>query len=96
MQEVVRTAEIVAKTKAPSSSRARQGMGKRCWPAIHYHSAQREMPLIKVNCAAIPETLLEPELFGHMRGAFTGATANKKGSSPWPMAALSSSTRLPP
>ena len=47
--------------------------------AIHYHSAQREMPLIKVNCAAIPETLLESELFGHVRGAFTGATTSKKG-----------------
>ena len=47
--------------------------------AIHDRSAQREMPLIKVNCAAIPETLLESELFGHVRGAFTGATANKKG-----------------
>src|SRR5439155_7503218 len=47
--------------------------------AIHYHSPQREMPLIKVNCAAIPETLLESELFGHVRGAFTGAANNKKG-----------------
>jgi len=47
--------------------------------AIHYHSAQREMPLIKVNCAAIPETLLESELFGHVRGAFTGATTGKRG-----------------
>ena len=47
--------------------------------AIHDRSAQRDMPLIKVNCAAIPETLLESELFGHVRGAFTGATTSKKG-----------------
>ncbi len=47
--------------------------------AIHHRSAQRDMPLIKVNCAAIPETLLESELFGHVRGAFTGATTNKRG-----------------
>ena len=47
--------------------------------AIHDRSAQRDMPLIKVNCAAIPDTLLESELFGHRRGAFTGATSNKKG-----------------
>ena len=47
--------------------------------AIHDRSAQRDMPLIKVNCAAIPETLLESELFGHVRGAFTGAATTKKG-----------------
>ena len=47
--------------------------------AIHDRSAQRAMPLIKVNCAALPEALLESELFGHVRGAFTGATATKKG-----------------
>jgi transcriptional regulator with GAF, ATPase, and Fis domain len=47
--------------------------------AIHHRSAQREMPLIKVNCAAIPDTLLESELFGHVKGAFTGAVSNKKG-----------------
>ena len=47
--------------------------------AIHNRSAQRDMPLIKVNCAAIPETLLESELFGHVRGAFTGAATTKKG-----------------
>ena len=47
--------------------------------AIHDRSEQRRLPLIKVNCAAIPETLIESELFGHVRGAFTGATAAKKG-----------------
>jgi transcriptional regulator with GAF, ATPase, and Fis domain len=47
--------------------------------AIHDRSAQRDMPLIKVNCAAIPETLLESELFGHVKGAFTGAVSSKKG-----------------
>jgi transcriptional regulator with GAF, ATPase, and Fis domain len=47
--------------------------------AIHDRSAQREMPLIKVNCAALPEGLLESELFGHVKGAFTGATSSKKG-----------------
>jgi len=47
--------------------------------AIHNRSAQRDMPLVKVNCAAIPENLLESELFGYVRGAFTGATTARKG-----------------
>jgi transcriptional regulator with GAF, ATPase, and Fis domain len=47
--------------------------------AIHDWSAQREMPLVRVNCAALPETLIESELFGHVQGAFTGAVRNKKG-----------------
>ena len=47
--------------------------------AIHDRSEQRRLPLIKVNCAAIPEALIESELFGHVRGAFTGAVAAKKG-----------------
>jgi DNA-binding NtrC family response regulator len=80
MQEVVRTAEIVANTKSTVLITGETGTGKEMVArAIHYHSPQREMPLIKVNCAAIPETLLESELFGHIRGAFTGATTSKKG-----------------
>jgi two-component system response regulator PilR (NtrC family) len=47
--------------------------------AIHYNSTRKEEPLIVVNCAAIPETLVESELFGHEKGAFTGATQQKKG-----------------
>ena len=80
MQEVINTAGVVAKSKSTILITGETGTGKEMVArAIHYHSAQREMPLIKVNCAAIPETLLESELFGHVRGAFTGATANKKG-----------------
>jgi two-component system, NtrC family, nitrogen regulation response regulator NtrX len=47
--------------------------------AIHAHSDRREMPFVKVNCSAIPENLIESELFGYMKGAFTGAAANKRG-----------------
>jgi DNA-binding NtrC family response regulator len=80
MLEVIRTAEVVAKSKSTVLVTGETGTGKEMVArAIHYHSAQREMPLIKVNCAAIPETLLESELFGHVRGAFTGATNGKKG-----------------
>ena len=80
MQDVIRTAEVVAQSKSTVLIMGETGTGKEMVArAIHFHSAQRDMPLIKVNCAAIPETLLESELFGHVRGAFTGATNHKKG-----------------
>ena len=80
MQEVIHTAELVAETKSTVLITGETGTGKEMVArAIHDRSAQRDMPLIKVNCAAIPDTLLESELFGHRRGAFTGATTNKKG-----------------
>jgi DNA-binding NtrC family response regulator len=80
MQELIRQAELVAETKSTVLILGETGTGKELLArAIHDRSAQREMPLIKVNCAAIPETLLESELFGHVRGAFTGATSSKKG-----------------
>src|SRR6202163_4479543 len=80
MEEVIRRAELVAQTKSTVLILGETGTGKELVArAIHDRSAQRGMPLIKVNCAAIPETLLESELFGHVRGAFTGAMTAKKG-----------------
>ena len=80
MEEVVRKAELVGETKSTVLITGETGTGKELVArAIHARSAQRNMPLIKVNCAAIPETLLESELFGHVRGAFTGATTSKRG-----------------
>jgi DNA-binding NtrC family response regulator len=80
MQEVIQRAEIVAGTKSTVLITGETGTGKEMVARlIHHRSAQRDMPLIKVNCAAIPDTLLESELFGHVRGAFTGATMTKRG-----------------
>ena len=80
MQDVIQRTELVAQSKSTVLITGETGTGKEMVARlIHHRSAQREMPLIKVNCAAIPETLLESELFGHMRGAFTGATMTKRG-----------------
>jgi DNA-binding NtrC family response regulator len=80
MQEVIQRADLVAQTKSTVLITGETGTGKEMVARlIHHRSAQREMPLIKVNCAAIPDTLLESELFGHVRGAFTGATMTKRG-----------------
>ena len=80
MQDVINRAELVAETKSTVLITGETGTGKEMVARlIHHRSAQREMPLIKVNCAAIPDTLLESELFGHVRGAFTGATMTKRG-----------------
>ena len=80
IQDVIRTAELVSQSRSTVMITGETGTGKELVArAIHDRSAQRNMPLIKVNCAAIPDTLLESELFGHVRGAFTGATSNKKG-----------------
>jgi two-component system response regulator AtoC len=80
IQEVLRKLELVARSKSTVLVTGETGTGKELAArAIHARSAQSGMPLIKVNCAAIPETLIESELFGHVKGAFTGATANRRG-----------------
>jgi two-component system, NtrC family, response regulator AtoC len=80
IQEVIRQLELVAQSRSTVLITGETGTGKELAArAIHDRSAQREMPLIKVNCAAIPDTLLESELFGHVKGAFTGAASTKKG-----------------
>src|SRR5262245_4830644 len=77
---VIQRIERVAATRSTVLITGETGTGKELVArALHELSAQRAMPFIKVNCAAIPDTLLESELFGHVRGAFTGATATKRG-----------------
>ncbi|PYQ03788.1 MAG: hypothetical protein DMF82_12365 [Acidobacteria bacterium] len=80
MKDLLATLERVAPADLPVLIQGETGTGKELVArAIHDRSAQREMPLIKVNCAALPEGLLESELFGHVKGAFTGAVSSKKG-----------------
>jgi DNA-binding NtrC family response regulator len=80
MQELIAKAEMVAESRSTVLVTGETGTGKELLArAIHDRSAQRHRPLIKVNVAAIPETLLESELFGHVRGAFTGAVTSRKG-----------------
>jgi Nif-specific regulatory protein len=80
MQDVYDTLELVSKTKATVLLRGESGTGKELIAhAIHYHSDRAEKPFIKVSCAALPETLLESELFGYEKGAFTGANTTKAG-----------------
>ena len=77
---VIRHIELVSATRSTVLITGETGTGKELVArAVHNCSAQRHMPFVKVNCAAIPETLLESELFGHVKGAFTDATSAKKG-----------------
>jgi DNA-binding NtrC family response regulator len=80
MEEVMNMAGRVASSNATVLLRGESGTGKELIArAIHYHSPRASQPLIKVNCAALPETLLESELFGHEKGAFTGASGKRIG-----------------
>ncbi len=80
MQEVFKAIGRVAATNATVLIRGESGTGKELvGRAIYQHSARATAPLLTINCAAIPETLLESELFGYERGAFTGAATRKIG-----------------
>ncbi|HEY4484861.1 MAG TPA: nif-specific transcriptional activator NifA [Nitrospiria bacterium] len=80
MEDVFRSVLQVCKSKATVLLRGESGTGKELIArALHYNSPRAKGPFIKLNCAALPDTLLESELFGHERGAFTGATQLRKG-----------------
>jgi two-component system response regulator PilR (NtrC family) len=80
MQVLFATIETVTNTGSTVLVTGESGTGKELVArAIHFNSLRRDRPFVAVNCGAVPETLLESELFGHVRGAFTDAHANKKG-----------------
>jgi DNA-binding NtrC family response regulator len=80
MQTIYETIESVAKSDANVLIVGESGTGKELIAnAIHYNSLRAKKPFIKVNCAALPKELIESELFGHTKGAFTGAHADKDG-----------------
>ena len=80
MQSLFQLLETVARTSSTILVTGETGTGKEVVArAIHHNSARRANRFVALNCSAIPETLLEAELFGHVRGAFTGATATREG-----------------
>ncbi len=80
MADVYASIELVSQTRATVMLRGESGTGKELVAhAIHYNSERADGPFIKISCAALPETLLESELFGYEKGAFTGAAISKAG-----------------
>ena len=80
MQKVFDEIALVLSSDATVLIRGESGVGKELVAhAIHYNSPRAKRPFVKVNCAALPESVIESELFGHEKGAFTGATAQRKG-----------------
>ena len=80
MKQVYDQVSQVARSNATVLLRGESGTGKEMIAnAIHYNSLRSRRPLVKINCAALPDTLIEAELFGHEKGAFTGAERFKKG-----------------
>ena len=94
MTPVVEALKKVARTHATVLLLGESGTGKEVAArAIHRMSDRREGPFVAINCATLSESLLESELFGHEKGAFTGATSASAGASSWRTGARSSWTR---
>lgn len=80
MQTVYRIIDSVASSKAPVFITGESGTGKEvCAEAIHQQGSRSEKPFIAINCGAIPHDLMESEIFGHVKGAFTGAASDRRG-----------------
>jgi DNA-binding NtrC family response regulator len=80
MEKLLEIAKDIADSKASIFIQGESGTGKELFARyIHHYSSRRDEPFVAVNCAALPENLLESELFGHEKGAFTGAISRKKG-----------------
>src|SRR5207248_5404403 len=76
MQEIFAAITRVAPSRATVLLAGESGVGKDLIArAIHFHSPRRDRPLVKINCTVLPENLMESELFGYEKGAFTGAAA---------------------
>jgi DNA-binding NtrC family response regulator len=97
MQDVRNMIEKVADTDSTILILGESGTGKELVArALHFNSRRRNAPFVPLNCSALPENLLESELFGHRKGSFTGAVADKKGLFQEAMAARFSSTKSAP
>jgi DNA-binding NtrC family response regulator len=80
IKNVIAEVKKIADAKSNVLLLGETGTGKELFArVIHHNSSRRDMPFVPINCSAIPENLLESELFGHVKGAFTGAVASKKG-----------------
>ncbi|WP_444678756.1 nitric oxide reductase transcriptional regulator NorR [Halomonas sp. E19] len=80
LQRLLRELDVVAEADLPVLLLGETGVGKELFARrLHQRSPRRDQPLVQVNCAALPDTLAESELFGHVKGAFSGATADRAG-----------------